>query len=63
MNYVYDRYIEMLQYNKNASIDTILREDFIRDEIQKQLRVDAQGHIVQGYTEKDIEQAVIDKLY
>ena len=53
----------MLQQDKNASIEQILREEPIVTQIQAQLVVGPNGSIVSGYTERDIEQAVIDKLY
>ena len=53
----------MLQQDKNASIEQILREEPILSQIQAQLVVGPGGTVVSGYTERDIEQAVIDKLY
>ena len=63
VNYVYNRYIDMLQQDKNASIDLILSEEPLASQIAGQLITGPNGTIVSGYTEKDIEQAVIDKLY
>ena len=63
VNYVYNRYIEMLQHDKNASIDQIMKEEPIASQIAAQLVIGPNGDVLNGYTEKDIEQAVIDKLY
>ena len=63
VNYVYNRYIEMLQQDKNATIESILREEPMASQIQAQLMVGAGGKVISGYTERDIEQAVVDKIY
>ena len=57
VTYVYNRYIELLQQDKNATIDSILKEDAV----VARLRESAQAGM--SYTERDIEQAVIEKLY
>lgn len=62
VNYVYNRYISMLQVDKNASIETILREPAVMEQIQQQLQIGPQGQVM-GFTEMDLQQAVIDKLY
>lgn len=56
VNYVYNRYIDMLQYDKNATIDQILKEE----PIASSLRDHTRGLT---YNEREIEQAVIEKLY
>ena len=63
VNYVYNKYIDLLQFDKNASIEQILKQEPIASQISAQLVVGPQGTIIQGYSERDIEQAVIDKLY
>lgn len=55
VNYVYNRYINMLQHDKNASIESILREDPIATQIREQKVIGPGGTIIQGYTERDIE--------
>ena len=57
VNYVYNRYIDLLQHDKNASIETILKEPAVSQQI-----IEANNRGV-GFNERDIEQAVIDKLY
>ena len=46
VNYVYNRYIEMLQQDKNATIEAILREEPIASQIQAQLIMGPGGKIV-----------------
>ena len=46
VNYVYNRYIEMLQQDKNATIEAILREEPIASQIQAQLIAGPSGKIV-----------------
>lgn len=53
----------MLQHDKNATIESILREEPMASQIQAQLMVGAGGKVISGYTERDIEQAVVDKIY
>jgi len=55
IQYVYDRYIGMLQQDKNATIESILREEPIAMQISNQLIMSPQGKVISGYTEKDIE--------
>lgn len=55
VNYVYNRYIDMLQHDKNASIDQIMKEEPIASQIAAQLVMGPNGAVLNGYTEKDIE--------
>ena len=48
--------------DKNASIDQVLKEDIVQQHIHQQLELGPRGNIIKGYTEADIERAVIDKL-
>ena len=48
--------------DKNASIETILREPAVMEQIQQQLQIGPQGQVM-GFNEMDLQQAVIDKLY
>lgn len=52
----------MLQVDKNASIETILREPAVTEQIRQQLQHGPQGQVI-GFNEMDVQQAVIDKLY
>jgi hypothetical protein len=56
VNFVYNRYIELLQFDKNATIDQVMKEE----PLASQLKDPNRGYTL---TERDIEQAVIDKLY
>ena len=40
-----------------------MKEEPLASQIAAQLVVGPQGTVLSGYTERDIEQAVIDKLY
>lgn len=53
VSYVYNRYIELLQQDKNASIEQILREEPFASHLRE----------TASYTDRQIEQAVIEKLY
>ena len=57
MNYVYNRYIEFLKADKNATIDMVFREEPLASKLRESNSKDS------GLLEREIEQAVIDKFY
>ena len=63
VNYVYNRFIDVLQVDKNATIENILREEPIASQIKAQLVLGPNGNVIQGFSERDIEEVVVQKLY
>ena len=57
VNYVYNRYIDLLQQDKNATIESILKEEPMATKLRQ-----STSHPL-NIIEREIEQAVIDKLY
>lgn len=57
INYVYQRYIDLLQVDKNATIEQILREEPLVSRLRE-----IDSHDVANI-EREIEQAVVEKLY
>jgi hypothetical protein len=62
-NAVYGRFIERLQVDRNVTIDQVLREEPIASQIRNQLVLGPNGHVIQGFTERDVEEVVIQRLY
>ena len=54
---VYDRYLQVLQVNKNATIDDVLNEE----DVKNQLRY-LQQMTGQAYGPRELEAAVIERL-
>lgn len=56
---VYNRFIERLSVDRATTIDQVLREDPIASQIRNQLVLGPNGHVIQGFTERDVEEVVI----